>query len=102
MLVTTDLPLPLVCDFSIFVLITRITPDRVNSEGGALVMIKGGNFAPNTFVVVGGILISRMEVEDTETLAFVAPTLPSGRITVSVQNRGGFGSNIIVGGCGSI
>ncbi len=69
--------------------VSGITPDRVSNKGGARVTIKGKNFAPDTLVVVADDLIRGLEIIDTETLSFAAPQLPSGRTTVTVQNRGG-------------
>lgn len=69
--------------------ITSITPDRVSSRGGDKVTIKGKNFAPGTVLVVAGLLISNFTIADTETITFSAPILPSGRTTLTIQNRGG-------------
>ena len=68
--------------------ILTITPDQIGAEGGA-VLVKGKNFAPDSLVVVAGVVISGAQIQDTETITFVAPVLLSGRTTVTVQNRGG-------------
>jgi sugar lactone lactonase YvrE len=72
-------------------LITSVTPDRVSLRGGTKVTIHGKNFAPGTLIVIAGFQITSINpVEsNTETIAFLAPPLPSGRTTLSVQNRGG-------------
>jgi sugar lactone lactonase YvrE len=71
--------------------IVSITPDHIRSQGGVKVTIRGRNFAPGTIVVAGGVVISNISAAEsnTETISFIAPPLPSGRTTVTVQNRGG-------------
>src|SRR6185295_10460591 len=49
----------------------------------------GSNFSPETVVVASGVLISDRTIPDTRTITFKAPPLPSGRGTITVQNRGG-------------
>jgi sugar lactone lactonase YvrE len=68
--------------------ISSINPGRVSNKGGALVTISGRNFAPETVVIVGGV-VANPQVLDTQTLTVIAPPLPSGRLTLTVQNRGG-------------
>ncbi|MGI8785709.1 MAG: IPT/TIG domain-containing protein [Acidobacteriota bacterium] len=69
--------------------ISSVNPARISSRGASSVTIRGKNFAPGTLVVVAGTVISGLQIVDTETLTFTAPALPSGRTTVTVQNRGG-------------
>ena len=69
--------------------ISAVVPSVVASSGGELVTIEGANFAPETRVFVRGIEIVDLSVEDTQTIHFTAPVLPSGQTTLSVQHRGG-------------
>jgi sugar lactone lactonase YvrE len=69
--------------------IVNITPGRVRIRGGERVVINGHNFAPDSLVVVGGTVVREVTVVDTETIVFIAPILPSGLTTLTVQNRGG-------------
>ena len=66
-----------------------VDPPKVGAEGGEKVTIKGRNFAPDSAVVIAGVLIPDLDIEDTQTIRFVAPTLPSGLTNLTVQNRGG-------------
>ncbi len=68
--------------------ISGINPGRVSNKGGALVTITGKNFAPESVVIVGG-TVANPQVLDTQTLTFISPPLPSGRLTLTVQNRAG-------------
>ncbi len=69
--------------------IEEIIPVSVANEGGETVTIRGRNFGPGTVVVVAGVLVENPIVADTTRISFVAPPLPSGRTTLTVQNRGG-------------
>jgi sugar lactone lactonase YvrE len=69
--------------------ITRVTPDRISIRGGATVTIQGTNFAEDTVVIAAGVVIPEPVIVDTQTITFTAPALPTGRGTVTVQNRGG-------------
>jgi sugar lactone lactonase YvrE len=69
--------------------IAGINPERISNKGGERVTVKGGNFAPDTILVVGNQLVSKFEQFDTQTIIFTTPPLPSGRSTLTVQNRGG-------------
>ena len=69
--------------------INAVTPESVRSQGGAVVTIQGKSFAPDSLMVVGGVVIEDFEILNTQTIRFSAPMLPSGRTTVTVQNRGG-------------
>src|SRR5205823_3649911 len=69
--------------------IAGVGPDRVRNQGGTRITIRGQNFAPETQVVIAGVVVPGISIPNTETIAFVAPVLPSGRTTVTVQNRGG-------------
>jgi sugar lactone lactonase YvrE len=69
--------------------IASITPDVISNRGGDRVTIKGSNFAPETTVVTGGVLVPNPEYRDSQTISFVAPSMPSGRATLTVQHRGG-------------
>ncbi|HEV8130550.1 MAG TPA: IPT/TIG domain-containing protein [Acidobacteriota bacterium] len=69
--------------------IASIIPTRISNRSGTRVVVKGKNLAPETVVVVGGTVITGATVNDTQTLTFTAPALPSGLNTLTVQNRGG-------------
>ena len=69
--------------------IISLSPPAISSQGGDIVTIRGRNFAPGSSVVAAGVVIADAQVEDSQTITFVAPTLPSGRTTLTVQNRGG-------------
>ena len=66
-------------------------PDRPWLDPAATpqIIIKGVNFAPETQVVVSGVVILAPVVSDTQTISFTAPVLPSGRGILTVQNRAG-------------
>jgi sugar lactone lactonase YvrE len=69
--------------------ITDLTPRDVSTQGRAVVTIRGRNFTSDSVVVVAGVVITEVSIQDTRTLTLVAPELPSGLTTVTVQNRGG-------------
>ena len=69
--------------------ITDLTPRAVSTQGGAVVTVRGRNFTSDSVVVVAGVLITDVSIQDTQTLTLVAPAFPSGLTTVTVQNRGG-------------
>ena len=66
-----------------------VDPPKVGGEGGEKITIKGRNFAPDSAVVILGVLIEDLEIQNTQTICFVAPTLPTGLTNLTVQNRGG-------------
>jgi sugar lactone lactonase YvrE len=76
--------------------IASVTPARLSNRGGTFVTVRGKNFAPETVVVAGGVLIAQAAVVDTETLTFTTPALPSGRGTLTIQNRGGLAQTDLV------
>ena len=69
--------------------ITNLTPGAISTQGGAVVTIRGRSFAPDSLVVVAGEVITDVQIQDTQTITLVAPELPSGLTTVTVQHRGG-------------
>jgi sugar lactone lactonase YvrE len=70
--------------------ITSVVPSQISIFGGESVTVSGGNFAPDTVVVLGGVIIPNVTVSNTQTLMFTAPAaLPSGLTTLTIQNRGG-------------
>ncbi|HEV8132808.1 MAG TPA: IPT/TIG domain-containing protein [Acidobacteriota bacterium] len=69
-------------------LIATIAPSRIGNRGGTIITIKGGNFSPETLVLVAGI-VPTFQVVDTQTIIITPPALPSGRSPLTVQNRGG-------------
>ncbi len=76
--------------------ISAITPQPLNTQGGTRVTISGKNFSPETVVIVAGTKIDALNLINTETIAFTAPGLRSGRSIVSVQNRGGLAQTSIL------
>ena len=57
---------------------------------GGMVTVRGRNFAPETGVVVAGVRMDEVTILDTQTLKLeVPPGLPSGRMLMTVANRGG-------------
>ncbi len=69
--------------------ILRVEPSSVSNQAGSKVTLVGRNFSPaDTIVVVAGRLVSH-QVLNTGAIELVLPALPSGRTTVTVQNRGG-------------
>ncbi|HEY3129921.1 MAG TPA: IPT/TIG domain-containing protein [Acidobacteriota bacterium] len=73
-----------------------VAPQQVSNRGGTQLTIKGTNFAPDTIVIVAGVVISNIEVKDTQTISFIAPPLPSGPATLTVQNRGGLAQSALL------
>ena len=69
--------------------ISTIVPEQVGIAGGTAVEVKGRNFAADSLVVVAGVVIEDFDIQDSQTIRFTAPILPSGRTTLTVQNRGG-------------
>lgn len=69
--------------------IEGISPRTVSSLGGTRVTLQGSNFAPDTQLVVGNIVIRDFEIIDTSALEFTAPPLQSGRTTLTLLHRGG-------------
>ena len=58
--------------------------------GGGTVTVRGRNFAPETAVLVAGVGPDELTLLDTRTLRVEVPAgLPSGRVTLTVANRGG-------------
>ncbi|MBI4472136.1 MAG: SMP-30/gluconolactonase/LRE family protein [Acidobacteria bacterium] len=76
--------------------ISSVTPNRVSDGGGTQVIIRGDNFAPDTFLVAAGLVISNFTVNDSQTFTFTTPQLPSGRTTITLQNRGGLAQTSIL------
>ena len=76
--------------------IEGVSPATVGSEGGTTVTITGRNFAPGTQVIAAGTVIENVTVVDTATVSFLTPPLPSGRTTLTIQNRGGLAQGLFV------
>ncbi|MBI4474022.1 MAG: SMP-30/gluconolactonase/LRE family protein [Acidobacteria bacterium] len=71
--------------------IESVSPGRLNDRGGERVMIRGRNFAPDSVVVISGVVVRAAEIQNTEAILFTAPPAGSGRTTITVQNRAGLG-----------
>ncbi len=69
--------------------IVAVTPDRAPVAGGVRVAVTGRNFAPETIAILSGSVVTDLERNDTSSLSFTVPPLPSGRLTLTLQNRGG-------------
>lgn len=76
--------------------IATVTPTRISNRGGELITITGSNFAPDTAVIIGGAIAPGVRIENTQRITFVAPVAPSGRTTLSVQNRGGIAQTSLI------
>jgi sugar lactone lactonase YvrE len=76
--------------------IAAVSPMEFSSKGGQQVTVSGSNFAPDTLVVIGGTVISNGTVVNTQTITFTAPSLPSGRSTLTVANRGGASQTVVI------
>ena len=76
--------------------ITQVAPGQINSRGGETVTLTGANFSNDTVVVTAGVVLSEVSILDTQTLAFIAPPLPSGLASVTIQNRAGLAQNSIL------
>ena len=68
--------------------IIAINPSGAFGTGGSAVVIKGRNFAPDSIVIIAG-SVATATVVDSETISLTTPVLPSGRTTLTVQNRAG-------------
>lgn len=51
--------------------------------------VSGKNFAPDTVVAAAGALATNVEIQNTESLSFIAPPSASGLGTLTIANRGG-------------
>ena len=76
--------------------IAGVSPGRIRHGVRETVTIAGNNFAPDTAVVIGGVLVSGVIIENTQRLSFTAPAAPSGLTTLSVQNRGGLAQTSLI------
>ncbi len=68
--------------------IIAIDPPGAGTAGGSAVVIEGRNFAPDSIVIIAGSVATAIVV-DSETISLTTPVLPSGRTTLTVQNRAG-------------
>jgi sugar lactone lactonase YvrE len=75
--------------------ISQILPNRVSSQGGDRVIITGSNFSSDSVVVVPGAVALNVVVEDTQSISFTTPQMPSGMGTLTVQNRAGIAQTSI-------
>jgi sugar lactone lactonase YvrE len=71
--------------------IASVSPARIGNRGGQKITVKGTNFSSDTSLMVAATVISDRVIVDTQTITFTAPVLPSGRHTLAVRNRGGYG-----------
>ena len=69
--------------------VDQVIPREVRIDGGEILTLAGGNFAPESLVVVAGEVVLA-EIVNTRTIQVLLPEgLSSGRSTVTVQTRGG-------------
>lgn len=76
--------------------IVSVTPERISNLGGERVTIKGRNFPSDSVVVAAGVVLTPIDIIDTETITFTAPSLASGRTILTIQNRGGLAQTSFV------
>ena len=76
--------------------ITSVSPEAIGSLGGETIEVAGRNFAPDTVVILAGVVVTDPTISDTRTLSFEAPALPSGRTTLTLSHRGGLAQSPLV------
>ena len=76
--------------------IESVSPATVGSDGGTTVTITGRDFAPGTQIIAAGTVIENVTVVNSVTVSFVTAPLPSGRTTLTIQNRGGLAQGLFV------
>ncbi|MFQ5768410.1 MAG: IPT/TIG domain-containing protein [Acidobacteriota bacterium] len=76
--------------------IDSVDPPQVPLGGGVQLVIEGRNFAPETVVVVGGVLVAGARILDSSRISLVAPELPSGRHLITLHHRGGIAQRPLV------
>ncbi len=69
--------------------IFSVEPVTVSANPGQAVTIFGRNFAPESVVIIGDVVVDSINFKDTTEISFISPALPSGRQTLTVQHRGG-------------
>ena len=69
--------------------IESMTPESISSQAGEVVTIRGRGFASDSLMLIAGQVIENLQILDTQTIVLIAPELPSGKTTVTVQTRGG-------------
>jgi sugar lactone lactonase YvrE len=76
--------------------ITSFEPDTLKLEEQREITIRGKNFAPESQVIVAGVLAQSVTVVSAEELRvrIAGPKVP-GKLTISVLTRGGLGQNIL-------
>ncbi len=76
--------------------IISISPGTILNTANNTVTIAGKNFAPETAVLVAGVVISNPQVLSSESISIIVPPLPSGRTTVTVVHRGGLAQQQLI------
>ena len=69
--------------------IFSVEPGTIPAQPGQSVMVLGRNFAPESIVVIGDVVVDAVTFKNSTEISFVSPALPSGRQTLTVQHRGG-------------
>ena len=69
--------------------IMAINPEEIGTSGGETIEVTGRNFAPDTIVILAGVVVTDPTISDTRTLSFEVPALPGGRTTLTLSHRGG-------------
>jgi len=66
-----------------------LSPERFSDRGSYEITIRGENFSPDTVVQMDDVVMTSAVIRDTETISFTAPPFENGRLTLTIQNRGG-------------
>ncbi len=68
--------------------VNSVTPNKVDSNGGKMVTIKGSNFRAGSTVTFGTLPASNVVFVNRETLTCIVPPHPAGNVRVRVTNQG--------------
>lgn len=55
--------------------ITSVTPELLNIQGGEKITVKGTNFSPDSFIVLGGLILEDINFENADAISFEAPPI---------------------------
>ncbi|MEA2573487.1 MAG: large repetitive protein [Chloroflexia bacterium] len=67
--------------------VTSVTPNKVDTNGGKMVTIKGSNFRAGSTVTFGMLPASNVVFVNRETLTCIVPQHPAGNVKVRVTNQ---------------
>ncbi|ATB33021.1 IPT/TIG domain-containing protein [Melittangium boletus] len=71
-----------------------LSPGRGSSNGGTMVTLSGGNFAPGARVTFGGVAAPVVEVNSPSSLTATTPPHAAGWVAVTVSNPDGQGATL--------